>query len=409
MIHQQHVLWLASWYPSAIDELQGDFIQRHAFAVSQLVSIELWTFIEDKNGLITHDHTLRQTQCGNLTENRVYYYTGNLPKGRIFNALRIFRMLNIAKQHLNKRYPNQVGLPRLVHTHIMLNAGMLGHWFCQKHQVPHMLSEQWTAYLNEARPNFRNLNPWSKWQWKRMVKHASVITAVSQYLAKRLQELSNGKPIIRVPNVVDGSLFVPQPVKNRSLVRFITISADSFQKNMDGVLDAVKLVVDELGSQASFELQIVHHPDALLKEKIERRCIGNWVKLLKPVTHIEIASLIAQSDALLLYSRYETFGCVVIEALATGVPVIASNIPVLRELVIHGKNGLLANVNDSAHLAKMLISFIKGAYRFESEHIRSEVLSSYSYKVVSKQFVEIYQSLSKVPIMLRQVDKSNVN
>ena len=69
-----HVLVFPGWYPSRIDELSGDFIQRHMVALSHQCKVSVVIGIKDNNVLKSERITLIN---GNLTEYYFYYPSGN--------------------------------------------------------------------------------------------------------------------------------------------------------------------------------------------------------------------------------------------------------------------------------------------------------------------------------------------
>jgi glycosyltransferase involved in cell wall biosynthesis len=68
-----------------------------------------------------------------------------------------------------------------------------------------------------------------------------------------------------------------------------------------------------------------------------------------------LINLYRASDVLLFPTRYEGFGLPLLEAMAAECPVISSDIPVVREIVSHGENGLLVPYNDAAALARAVL------------------------------------------------------
>ena len=106
----------------------------------------------------------------------------------------------------------------------------------------------------------------------------------------------------------------------------------------------------------------------------------------------ELANYMRNSDALILYSRYETFGCVIIEARASGIPVIASDIPVMHEL-ISADNGVLIKPNDAKALAMGLEEFILNEAKFNSERIAMQAEEKFSYPVVGKKLNDLYKEI----------------
>ncbi|MDD3013296.1 MAG: glycosyltransferase [Candidatus Gastranaerophilales bacterium] len=73
----------------------------------------------------------------------------------------------------------------------------------------------------------------------------------------------------------------------------------------------------------------------------------------------DIPSLLAESDLFILPSRYEGLGLVLLETMAAGLPIIASNIDGPAELIRHGKNGLLFQNDNEFDLAEKIYSLYK--------------------------------------------------
>ena len=114
------------------------------------------------------------------------------------------------------------------------------------------------------------------------------------------------------------------------------------------------------------------------------------------IPQLQLAEYMRQSMALILYSKYETFGCVIAEANACGIPVIVSDIPVFHETVMEGINGIFAKANDPQVLAARMIEIIKDRASFNTENIIAQS-SRYSYEKVGKQFSDWYgEILSKI-------------
>jgi len=89
---------------------------------------------------------------------------------------------------------------------------------------------------------------------------------------------------------------------------------------------------------------------------IELRGLAPFVRLLGVRT--DIARLMAAADVLLLTSVAESMPLTVLEAMANGLPVVATEVDVLREIMEDSLTGLLAPPGDDALLAKMLLSLV---------------------------------------------------
>src|SRR5688572_25833035 len=88
-----NILWLASWYPNRTDAFVGDFIERHAKAVSTLVKLTVMVVVKDEH--IPQDKVeVDQSTAGNVTVYRVYYGRGSVGGivEKINSSMRYFRL-----------------------------------------------------------------------------------------------------------------------------------------------------------------------------------------------------------------------------------------------------------------------------------------------------------------------------
>src|SRR5205807_8264080 len=82
--------------------------------------------------------------------------------------------------------------------------------------------------------------------------------------------------------------------------------------------------------------------------------LGNLV-LLGMVSEEEKVRLMRSADCLVYPTRYESFGLPPLEAMAAGCPVVASDIPVVNEMIQSGANGLLVKPEDPHALAEGIV------------------------------------------------------
>ncbi|HET9910209.1 MAG TPA: glycosyltransferase, partial [Anaerolineales bacterium] len=83
----------------------------------------------------------------------------------------------------------------------------------------------------------------------------------------------------------------------------------------------------------------------------------------------DVPQLLHTFDFFLLTSRWEGFPLVILEAMASSVPVVATNIPGTREAIQHGVNGLLANVGDFETMARFILDLL--AHPVKADSFRS--------------------------------------
>src|SRR4026207_2539399 len=73
--NQPYILWLPSWYPSRLEPDNGDFIKRHAAALSLYDEVQVVYIVRDKSGMITKDVLTENFSLGALKETIIYYHS----------------------------------------------------------------------------------------------------------------------------------------------------------------------------------------------------------------------------------------------------------------------------------------------------------------------------------------------
>jgi glycosyltransferase involved in cell wall biosynthesis len=383
------VLWLASWYPNKLHPLNGDFIQRHAKAVSLYEEITVIHLCRDEKGSLTRDFFIEEMTKANLTELIVYYHSFTTRiklVDRFFSALKYQRLYKkIISDTINK-----TGRPDLVHVHVTMNAGLLALWLKKKWGLRYVVTEHWTGLLKEAINNFYNKPLGFQMAWKKIVKKADSLSVVSKYLAGTIRMHIMNVPIVVIPNVVDTSIFFPINKMQQSVVQFIHISRMDYQKNPEAILKAFQLLKEK---GIDFSLKIFSNEAARFQALLRQYNLLSHVKFYEEVSQPELVKYLQQADALILYSRYETFGCVVPEANACGLPVIVSDIPPMHELVTENQNGIFAGENQAELLAEKLEYFIKNKQQFNTSRIAQQAAELYNFSKIGQLFSEWYHSL----------------
>ena len=379
------VLWLASWYPNRMDNYDGDFIQRHARAVSGYCQVEVIYVVKSKG-----KPGVEKIITGNLTENIIYY--------RSFQTgIKIFdQYLSIQKYKQLYReaicnYITDNGKPHCIHIHVAMNAGLAALWANKKWGIPYIISEHWTAYLANADQRIDNKPALFRKLIKQVFEQAKLITVVSDHLGKAIQQHFSGINYKVIPNVVDTNVFFPVAKKQTEKKQLIHVSNMNYQKNTEDILRALQLVYQH---RQDFCLQLFGPIQPSIQELINSLGLQNNVFMNGEVKQTILATAMQQANALILYSRFETFGCVLIEANACGVPVIVSDIAVFHELVEENVNGVFVKGEDAVALAKAISKFMKGNLPFNPDDIAGNAAAKYSYKTVGQQFNLMYDHIS---------------
>jgi len=99
------------------------------------------------------------------------------------------------------------------------------------------------------------------------------------------------------------------------------------------------------------------------------------------------------ASVLVLFSRYENLPCVIIEALSCGLPVIATDVGGVSELV-NENNGLLVRSEDEKDLTESMNDVMNNYKNYDREQIAAQAGERFSYATIGKQFNELYMEVS---------------
>jgi len=383
------VLWLTSWYPGRIDAYTGDYIERHARAASLENEITVLHIVKDKEHIFQEKKYVEFRQYKEGGEATIIYY--QTPAYQISWLEKIHSTYLFLKYHRDyfRSYVRTKGMPSGIHVHIGLKAGMAALYLKFRYRINYVVSEHWSGLCPEAKPNFNDMSRVNRWLWKKVMKNASGYSAVSEYLAVAMQNRFHLQKVKVIPNVVDSGMFYPSP-KIISRPRFIHISTiKNYQKNVREILEAAAIIVNRL---PEFSLVIFGKPDESMENYVRFMNLGHVIEFKDMVPQEILRQHIQESIALILYSRFETFGCVIIEANACGKPVIVSDIPVFHENVKAGLTGAIVPLNNPWLLAEAIFAVANDKYLFDPELIHQWAVDHYSFEKVGKQFAEFYET-----------------
>jgi len=189
------------------------------------------------------------------------------------------------------------------------------------------------------------------------IESSDRITAVSQALKEAtVDSLGIHKPIEVIPNFVDPDVFAPKK-KRASLLApagaRVLMHASNFRpvKNVEMVVRIFAAVHERMDARL---VMVGDGPDKPRAEQLART-LGVAKHVLFLGNQEVMEELLPLADVFLLPSSTESFGLVALEAMSAGVPVVASNVGGLPELVENGQTGFLVAADDlSAHVRAVL-------------------------------------------------------
>jgi len=188
----------------------------------------------------------------------------------------------------------------------------------------------------------------NKWIQQRVLANADAIIVPSKYLKNLVRRWTSGEKIHVVHNAAVPVENCTEKIKHIQTPYFISAGRFVPWKNFGRIIDAFNAL-------SSINMRLVLVGSGPQKAYLEKK-IGNNknIMIVAPVQKQLLYKYLKKAHGFILASNYEGFPHILLEAMQTGIPVIASNIPANKELVIHKKNGLLFNVNSRKELTNAL-------------------------------------------------------
>jgi glycosyltransferase involved in cell wall biosynthesis len=386
----RNVLWLASWFPNKVEPFSGDFIQRHAQAASAFSNIFVLATVK-ANELVTPQRKIVEAiEYNPHCKAEIIYYNSGFIRIKwldrfVSTLLYLNYFINSVKTHIK-----QEGKPHCIHVHVALKAGLIALYFKWTRRIPYIVSEHWSGIYPESREGLKDRGLLFRWLWKLVIKQASTCTAVSQYLANLIQKKFAVDQLMVIPNAVNETIFYPDGL-HPDHFHFIHVSTLGYEKNPEQLLEAVSLLKKK--TDLPFKLLVYGDPPNGLVNLARNLDLSDRVEFRGTVSQQTLASSMRKCQALILYSRYETFGCVIIEANACGIPVIASELEVLHEIITDGENGIFAQLGSPELLAEKMRWMMQNNLSFDKAQMYKMAVSRFGFAAVGRKFDALYESL----------------
>ena len=334
------VLFLTPWYPSEKDAMSGLFVQKHVEAVrAQGVEVR-----------VIFSQTIPDTW-------------------RQWKALQ-----------------REGWKPDLVQLNVIQKQGLLAKTI----GVPYIIVEHWSGYLPEN-GQFSRMSRFKRDLYRHIANNAERILTVSEPLQKAMQACGiENEHWGTIDNVVDDFFFEPRVKSQESRVKtLLHVSCfDERAKNVKGLLRAAKMLSEKrqnwrlklVGTGVDYE-DVRAYADTL---DIPQGCL-EWTGELTPQ---QVADEMHRADALVLSSRYETYGVVLAEAAAAGLPILSTPVGIAEEVA-----DLIVPQEIAQHKAGTFAEFIESILWNEKiTNQKSKITNQFTADAIGRKLVSIYDS-----------------
>jgi len=222
---------------------------------------------------------------------------------------------------------------------------------------------------------------------------ADVVCPVSSSLEATLAGLAPGARMQVMPNPVDERLFaLADRAPTSGPVRILVVASLVPVKGVDGLIEAVGMLASR---RRDFLVTVIG--DGPQRRAYERRAleagVGDLVRIVGRKARPEVAQAMQGADLLVAPSRWETFSVAVAEALCRGLPVVATRVGALPELVDEASGTLVEPDNPTA-LAAAIDDVLDAVGRFDRSAISRRAVERWGAGRVGASWGELYADLA---------------
>lgn len=377
-MERKNILFISSWFPNKIEPTNGNFVQRHAEAVSLVHNVEILHAIGDFD---QDEKYLFDDRLINGIRTLIVYYKNS--KNPVKNFFRRMKAYNKGFSKLQK--------PDLVHANILHNNMLFAVYLKKKYKIPFVVTEHWTAL---RKINAEITSKIIKQTAVIIGNQAEFILPVSNDLLLGLKDLGIKSKMMVVPNVVNTQLFIPQRKADTEFT-FIHVSNLIPRKNPEKILDVALNLLDK-GFVFRFQLGGDGNDEILnkLRNKVGNSKFSDKITVFGIQTLKEIADRMGSSNCFILFSEDENQPCVIAESFASEIKVISTNVGGIEEFFPDNAGILLKKV-DEAELYSAMVRMLKHDRNDDLSFLSQYAKDTFSQEMIAMKFSVIYAQVLK--------------
>lgn len=381
-----HVLILPSFYPTREAPYNGTFFRDWAQAL-QRAGVRVGVGYTEGRGL-------RQLSARGLTQTRFQLSAGvedGLPTVRLhgWNSLAQWTAGGLiwarCSQRVIREYIARHGRPDLVAAQSATWAGQAAWLAHRAWGLPYVITEVNTGF------GTGRVRGWAAAVSRRSFRGAEAVVAISQNLRRRLIEFGGARRVEVIPCTVDDSYWTP-PAGTRPRTPF-TFYAQAHLTPRKGFDILIRAFAREFRGDSTVRLVIGGHgvirPD--LEALADSSGVRPQVTFLGAISRDAVREAMRAANCFVLPSLAENFGVVLIEALATGLPVIGTRCGGPEDF-IDDRVGLLLEPGDEDGLARALVT-LRHAPEFDPQAVRGHAIRRFGHAVVGAQLRDLYRAV----------------
>ena len=371
------ILFIAAWYPSKKIPTRGIFIKEHAKAVSLYNDVTVIAYSEGSRSLKKLYEVAANIEDGIKTFRITHK---ELPVRKWKHFIRWWAVVRL----FNKLY-KKGSKPDIVHAHVYA-AGVPAVILGRLQNIQVIITEHWSGFARRKPGKFKQKMA------RYAMNRASLILPVSENLIEFIQYYGIRNEFQVVPNVVNTNTFYPSSTDTRgndTRKKILTVASMTPIKGIPYLLEALHQIRQR---RQDFFLDIVGDGPNRLEyaEMTVDLGLDKMVMFHGILCKEKVAEAMRMCDFFVLPSLWENMPVVLIEALACGKPVIATNVGGVKE-VIDKESGQLVPPKDPPALAIEIENMLDHCTEYDSQKIAYRAEERFSYETIGRILDTIYR------------------
>lgn len=397
-LYNVNIFVIPSWYPSDSNPIYGTFVKEQIEMMAAqdgelTFGVSKWGQGDDPFLLYARqplrslrkmmkNHHLSQFQ---ESSNLHSYFTPSFTWTRRWRNGNLRGIIAANRSNL-QRFIEKHGTVDVLHVQASWPGAWIAQQLSQEFGIPYIVTIRMSPF---PFAQFLDKNGRLDKELQQGLNASNLMIATSQSLKNRLTDFGF-TPVEVVNNPVDVSLFCPSRTISRNIsstVKLLAVGRLEYQKGFDVLINAMTKL------ESKYILEIVGDGSLYhsLKDQIKSNQLQDRVKLNGRSSRQEVADKMRTCDLFILSSRHETFGNVILEAMACGKPVVSTDCGGPQDIVTD-KTGIFCKVDDM----DSLVEAIKQATErdWNVTEIRADVMNRFSPAVFTRKMKEIYQRVA---------------
>ena len=385
---ERHILFIPSWYPSSDAPLSGTFFREQA---------EMFTEVGHKVGVLHArfhhlpsatwlkgpSRPITMTEENNLAVVRASKRL--FQPGPLHNIPTVYRSFVRSHEKLALKmydaYKTVHGPPDIIHAKATMWGAILAKAIAEREKIPYIVTAHSSIFGRDI------VGPREQITATSTLKSANRLLSVSTTLANDLERILGiqASNFTTVPNMIDVEKFPYTPLPKNDTFTFGYMANLVEDKGHETLLKAFKNITNAkllLAGEGPLQRQ--------LEELTAAYGMNDRVEFVGVIPREQACEFFQAVDAFVHPSRYETFGIVLIEALSTGRPVIATRCGGPNDIV-RDEDGILVDVDDVDGLAEAMRSMID--MEWDTKIMRDGVESRYTKSAIRTQLLDVYEDV----------------